>query len=37
MTTAAALQRLRDNGFTNAEIIQLVKSDGWPAVKALVG
>ena len=36
MTTEIALQRLRDSGLTNADIIQLVKADGWDAVKTLV-
>ena len=32
---AAILKSLKANGLTNGDIIQLVKSDGWPAVSKL--
>ncbi len=36
LKTAATLKALRDQGLTSREIIQMVKTDGWPAVKTLV-
>ena len=33
--TAAILKRLKDEGFSNADIVQMVKVDGWSAVKRL--
>lgn len=36
LETAVILKSLKDGGLTNQEIIQLVKADGWNAVKRLV-
>lgn len=35
LRTAATLKALKASGLTNRDIIQLVKSDGWPAVRKL--
>ena len=35
LRTAVILKSLKDSGLTNGDIIQLVKSDGWPAVSKL--
>lgn len=36
LRTAAILKALREQGLTNRDIIQMVKADGWSAVKGLV-
>jgi hypothetical protein len=36
LKTAATLKALREQGLTNPDIIQMVKADGWSAVKSLV-
>ena len=35
LRTAAILKNLKADGLTNRDIIQLVKTDGWPAVSKL--
>ena len=35
LRTAIILKRLKADGLTNRDIIQLVKTDGWPAVSKL--
>ncbi len=35
LRTAVILKSLKDSGLTNRDIIQLVKSEGWPAVRKL--
>ena len=35
LRTAMILKSLKASGLTNRDIIQLVKSDGWPAVSKL--
>ena len=35
LRTAVILKSLKASGLTNQDIIQLVKSDGWPAVSKL--
>ncbi len=36
LKTAATLKALREQGLTNRDIIQMVKAEGWSAVKGLV-
>ena len=36
LRTAAILKSLKADGLTNRDIIQLVKTDGWPAGSKLV-
>ena len=36
LRTAAILKALREQGLTNRDIVQMVKEDGWSAVKDLV-
>ena len=35
LPTAVILKSLKESGLTNGDIIELVKSDGWPAVSKL--
>ncbi len=35
LRTAAILKSLKADGLTNRDIIQLVKTEGWPAVRKL--
>ena len=35
LRTAVILKSLKASGLTNRDIIELVKSDGWPAVSKL--
>jgi len=37
LQTAVILKSLKASGLTNQDIIQLVKSEGWPAVRKLAG
>jgi len=37
LPTAVILKSLKDSELTNADIIQLVKTEGWPAVSKLAG
>lgn len=36
LRTAAILKSLKEQGLNNADIVQLVKSDGWTEVQYLV-
>ncbi len=37
LRTAMILKSLKASELTNSDIIQLVKSEGWPAVRKLAG
>lgn len=36
LRTAATLKSLKEQGLSNADIVQLVKTDGWAEVQSLV-
>jgi hypothetical protein len=37
LRTASILKSLKASGLTNRDIIQLVKTEGWPTVRKLAG